>query len=112
MDINSPPEVLLSPIPVGSKNDKGTADCVKTNSRRKGEKLGRRRINGVIAKWNNGHIQGEDRNKITILREVMDDYMDDYIVTDNPARVIEAFVNTLVYEETRGPHKAEPEEYR
>ena len=33
--------------------------------------------------------------------------MDDYIVTDNPARVIEAFVNTLDMKEL-GSHKAEP----
>jgi len=61
----------------------------------------------VIAKWNNGLYTGRRPQQITILPEVMDDYMDDYIVTDNPARVIEAFVNTLDMKEL-GSHKAEP----
>lgn len=49
------------------------------------------------------YIQGEDRNQITLFPEALDDY----IATDNPVRVIEAFVNTLDMKEL-GSHKAEP----
>jgi transposase len=49
------------------------------------------------------YIQGEDRNQITLFPEALDDY----IATDNPVRVIEAFVNTLDMKEL-GFQKAEP----
>ena len=41
------------------------------------------------------YIKGEDRNQITLFPEAVDDY----IASDNPVRVIEAFVNSLDMQE-------------
>ena len=41
------------------------------------------------------YITGEDRNQITLFPEAVDDY----ITSDNPVRVIEAFVNSLDMQE-------------
>ncbi len=49
------------------------------------------------------YIKGEDRMQITLFPEAVDDY----ISTDNPVRVIEAFVNSL-YMKDLGFQKAEP----
>lgn len=49
------------------------------------------------------YIQGEDRNQITLFPEAVDDY----ITSDNPVRVIEAFVNSLDMQEL-GFKRAEP----
>jgi len=50
-----------------------------------------------------GYIKGIDRNQITLFPEAVDDY----ITQDNPARVIEAFVNSLDMQEL-GFQRAEP----
>ncbi len=49
------------------------------------------------------YITGEDRNQITLFPEAVDDY----IATDNPVRVVEAFVNSLDMQEL-GFKRSEP----
>jgi transposase len=49
------------------------------------------------------YIAGEDRNQIILFPEAVDDY----IATDNPVRVVEAFVNSLDMQEL-GFQRAEP----
>jgi len=49
------------------------------------------------------YITGEDRNQITLFPEAVDDY----IATDNPVRLVEAFVNSLDMQEL-GFQRAEP----
>jgi transposase len=46
-------------------------------------------------RWRYMYIKGEDRNQITLFPEAVDDY----IASDNPVRVIEAFVNSLDMQE-------------
>lgn len=49
------------------------------------------------------YVKGEDRNQITLFPEAVDDY----IASDNPVRVIEAFVNSLDMQKL-GFQRAEP----